>query len=930
MTTALQNRTKKFRDDLTALGRDKLMNLLYIQDPDLVKQVNRIEWVFENKLTHLTWPDGTPVEGRPVTDYELALLVDEPFTVDPQLTEMGISAEEQRKLHIAKDPVTWSREMLGAKPRVYQILMLRHPSNRKVLRAGRRLGKTWTMAITLLHYSYITSNGRSIVVTPFKQQGGLIYEQIMKMATEDEANEMVAKSIIRHVTSPQYEVVFANGSTIRFFSSGVKSGGKCLTPDHDVLCRDGWKPIADVVIGEEIASFRDEQMIWSPVSNVWDYDHDDDIITHYGKQLSFSVTPNHKFLAKTTRPESQYRFVEAENLKQYAIPTTGEPFPRSGDWYSGDELELWGWWLAEGSGYIGKMARFSQVKTDGRARIIELAERLGLHYTTPAREIRIEWRPPIECGTNAYNKFIPRLLFEEQELPRLMEGLLGGDGYIRRKGWEYSSSSFSLANDVQEVGIRLGYRANIREKKLTYVPVGGGANNPHWVVSAYPRRDAFIAPNLLERVRYTGKVHCVTVPETGVFLTRHNGLVHITGNSDVTRGQEAHLIILDELDYMGQDDLVALYAMLQQTDENQSEKLLMGASTPSGRQEMFWEWCLDKKQGFTEFWYPSYANPFFNKELEEEMRGRYSEMQYRHEIEADWGENAEGVYPRRFLERAFINPPWDYNDAQKSGTSFFVMGVDWNKYQAGTNIVVLEVCDRQYREERFRNKIKLAYREEVAQEEFTYINAMERIKELNKRFNPEWIYVDRGYGEVQIEELKKYGMAHPNTRLKEKIRGIAFKSTVEVPDPMTGKKEKKEVKPFMVENLRRFLEREQLLIPFNDVNLFSELIGYIVIRTSAAGVPVFGASGSAGDNVHDALILALLAITQNYDDIMTMEFATGPVVVSNSNFMPLSDAVPNSDRLEDRYGSDSPVLVQRAMSAARTRSGARPYRRKMF
>ena len=93
MPTALQNRTKKFRDDLTALGRDKLMNLLYIQDPDLVKQVNRIEWVFENKLTHLTWPDGTQITGRPVTDYELALLVDEPFNVDPQLTEMGISAE---------------------------------------------------------------------------------------------------------------------------------------------------------------------------------------------------------------------------------------------------------------------------------------------------------------------------------------------------------------------------------------------------------------------------------------------------------------------------------------------------------------------------------------------------------------------------------------------------------------------------------------------------------------------------------------------------------------------------------------------------------------------------------------------------------------------------------------------------------------------
>src|SRR5690606_28300202 len=62
--------------------------------------------------------------------------------------------------------------------------------------------------------------------------------------------------------------------------------------------------------------------------------------------------------------------------------------------------------------------------------------------------------------------------------------------------------------------------------------------------------------------------------------------------SDVARGQEAHVIVLDEMDYMGVDDLDALYAMLQKTDANQPDKIMIGASTPTGRRERFWEWNM--------------------------------------------------------------------------------------------------------------------------------------------------------------------------------------------------------------------------------------------------------------------------------------------------------------------------------------------------
>jgi len=609
------NSAQEFRESLEKLPREDILDIIRSQDPELIKQINRIEWVFENKLSHLSWNDGTPVAGRKMTNRELALLVDEPFQVDKELLAAGVSAEHQKQLHIAKDSVVWAKNFLGANLRVYQILILRDPSLRKVLRAGRRLGKTFSLAIQLLHYSYTRKDGRSLVIAPMKTQVELIYQEILRIASK---NEVVMNSITRKITSPQFMIQFSNGSTIRFFTSGMRSGGK----------------------------------------------------------------------------------------------------------------------------------------------------------------------------------------------------------------------------------------------------------------------------------------------------------------SDVARGQEAHLIILDEMDYMHADDLDALYAMLQKTAEDQPDKVLIGASTPTGRRERFWEWCNSKR--FKEFWFPSYCNPFFSKEQEEEFREQYSSSGYRHEIEADWGEDSEGVYPRKFVDRAFLSPGWQYEASLTSARSFHVIGVDWDKYGAGTNIVVLEACSENYEDPRFRGKVRVCYREEIDKSEYTLTKAVDRIIELNKIFNPKHIYVDRGYGEVQVELLKKHGVENPSSKLKEIVKGIGFGESIEVRDPYTKLMIKKEMKPFMVDNLRQFLEKENLFMPEEDEELYLQLISYVVVRMTATGRPVFEAGGSAVDHAHDALMLALLAITQNYGEFSKSTVANNTDTFSNEFF------IPKNDKEEE-----SKVYITgrvSALSARRSakRSGTTGINRKMF
>jgi replicative DNA helicase len=370
------------------------------------------------------------------------------------------------------------------------------------------------------------------------------------------------------------------------------------------------------------------------------------------------------------------------------------------------------------------------------------------------------------------------------------------------------------------------------------------------------------------------------------------------GKSDVARGQEAHLIILDEMDYMHADDLDALYAMLQKTAEDQPDKVLIGASTPTGRRERFWEWCRSPR--FKEFWFPSYCNPYFSKEQEEEFREQYSPSGYRHEIEADWGEDSEGVYPRKFVDKAFMSPSWMYIPEITSARSFHTIGVDWDKYGAGTNIVVTEVCSDSYEDSRFRGKIKICYREEIARSEYTLTKAVDRIIQLNEIFNPKHIYVDRGFGEVQVELLKKYGVENPRSMLRDKVKGVSFAESVDVRDPYTKLMVKKEMKPFMVDNLRQFLENERLAIPESDEELYMQLISYVVVRTTQTGRPVFEAAGSAMDHAHDALMLALLAITQNYGEFAKTNYATNTESFSNHFFASQQSSADLDDQEKDK------------------------------
>ena len=328
------------------------------------------------------------------------------------------------------------------------------------------------------------------------------------------------------------------------------------------------------------------------------------------------------------------------------------------------------------------------------------------------------------------------------------------------------------------------------------------------------------------------------------------------------------------------------------------------SSTPTGRRAKFYEACVNKDLGFVEHFHPSMHNPNWCEQMEAEFRASLTASGYVHEVEAEFGVQDTGVFDKTQLDRArtFYNYAYnvlDYYQEQdiKRGIKeqpemllydeynpapfnrFVTVGVDFDKYQASSSIIVLS----------YNMKFKqfmILKRYELPRAEYSYDAAVNAIIEVNKIYNPAWIYCDRGSGEYCIERLHIYGDEHPETGLKNKVKGWQFANKVDVFDPITGEKEAKPMKPFMVNQLQIAFERGNMILsPWDDV-IYKQLIDYEVEKITQSGVPVFT---SKDEHYIDALGLAYLAMVLEFKKltgvIQDFETATKTEIMPNTHLI---------------------------------------------
>jgi len=345
------------------------------------------------------------------------------------------------------------------------------------------------------------------------------------------------------------------------------------------------------------------------------------------------------------------------------------------------------------------------------------------------------------------------------------------------------------------------------------------------------------------------------------------------------RGQSANRIYLDEVDYMGDEAIVAVMAIILTSPDT----TIWGSSTPTGKRESFYNWCTNRSLGFREFHYSACEVPSWNAEMEYFLKNTTTEHEYEHEYLAEFGEEVVGVFQNSHVDKCLRDYHYtkgtyynsDGKKLQHSGiageynpNNIYGIGVDWNSAGNGVQIVVVEYClhpppDKKY----LINKFRIFNRFEVISKEFTQTLAVEKIREANLLYNPDFIYVDEGYGAHQIEALHKIGMEHPETGLLKKVVPINFSSKVKVADPGTKKYSDKPMKAFMVNNAVSYVEQRILCLPeFEDekIKLVGQMRAYTVERMSQTGIPVYS---KGNDHILDGLMLALLGFTMELSNL---------------------------------------------------------------
>jgi replicative DNA helicase len=345
------------------------------------------------------------------------------------------------------------------------------------------------------------------------------------------------------------------------------------------------------------------------------------------------------------------------------------------------------------------------------------------------------------------------------------------------------------------------------------------------------------------------------------------------------------MIVIDEMDYMSPDDLNAIMAMMQTTSANFSgRKRIIVSSTPTGRRDMFY--LFANMPHVQEYWNPSFANPFFTPADEKEQRETLTEHGFIHEIVADWGEQATGVFKPSLLEHNSSEESYWHARPRLLKDVPIICGVDWDKYGAGVNIVVVA---------NVAGILRIVHREEVTRQEheFTLGAGVDRIIDLDKLFQFAYVYTDKGYGERQYEELVE---KLPRGELR--VQGRNFSSKVEETDPATGLTVTEEFKPFMVDNATILWEKRKLHVKSDDEVFISQLLGYIRVRMSSTGRPVFGSIDPEriGDHALDGWMLALLGHTEKFGDLVTSFEVMLPHTATTSNSLQTGDSAEERQR----------------------------------
>lgn len=351
----------------------------------------------------------------------------------------------------------------------------------------------------------------------------------------------------------------------------------CFDDKTEVLTNEGWKFFENISGSENVLSLYEDCAKWQPITQLHKYPFKGDLNLYEGEKISFCITDNHKLVASSAyhRKNPKWKNQRYDELPDEFL------IRRSNRWFSAspptisfeantpmfhggirtkkwefdfqDWAEFLGWFISEGNVYHEKRDNgryrimIAQKHSEKRIAIETLLNRMKINFK--AKNSQYEFsnneigKHLIEhCGHLAANKKIPVYLKEASSvaLDKFLTAFCSGDGHFRNgRRLAYATSSFQLANDIQEILSKLG----IAGKLSTGAKAGSETEiegrkviRLHDMYVVYERSNTCgsdVLKRKVQRMPYDGFVYCLTTP-LHTMLVRRNGLTMWSGNSDET------------------------------------------------------------------------------------------------------------------------------------------------------------------------------------------------------------------------------------------------------------------------------------------------------------------------------------------------------------------------------------------------------------
>jgi hypothetical protein len=351
--------------------------------------------------------------------------------------------------------------------------------------------------------------------------------------------------------------------------------------------------------------------------------------------------------------------------------------------------------------------------------------------------------------------------------------------------------------------------------------------------------------------------------------------------ADSVRGQDPTRVRLDEQDYLVDKDYQAIMPLVRRKRNSEFH----GASTPTGLRGMFWEMCTRNPE-YKEFYFPISVHPDWSPDMEAScMRESKTMDRYRHEFLAEFGDPEAGVFKSMFIDaskQTMYNKdtPYCYSNLRRDPTRKYFMGIDWNGKGTGTKIRVVEYDPN-------TKKRRMVAKRTVDEPGATMLMSMQAIRDMNRTWQCEDIYIDFGFGFGQDEMIRAIGAKgeHPADATLTRVKVIDFGATIEFNKLNPARANSKyinsdenvierQTKPFMVDGMVIAVEGgmfEFSGMPNEDELLEEQLRAYRVKNYSGHGYASTYEAPAIGDHDLDATLLAMLAIEMKYGLFQTEE-----------------------------------------------------------